>query len=200
MPKTITHELRLRARATSRSSAFLDADRAAWREARPDPRPAAAVVRLRCATWSAAFLDTAAGALRRAGRLRAAARHVGLAGRGRAAVAATRWPASRPIRRRFRRPPCRADGPGWPTTGCTDRRGRTGPGTTHCGSARGHDALRRVPAGSEAWCVFDNTASGAALAERRRARSPVAAVILVHGIARIDSSRFVERLKPIYHP
>jgi len=25
------------------------------------------------------------------------------------------------------------------------------------------DGLRRVPAGSEAWCVFDNTASGAAL-------------------------------------
>ena len=71
--------------------------------------------------------------------------------------------ASRPIRRRFLRPPCPG---GWP--GLVYYRLHGSPRTywssydaLRLGACA--DALRRVPPGAEAWCVFDNTASGAAL-------------------------------------
>ena len=85
--------------------------------------------------------------------------------RGRAASwRSSGWPASPPTRPWSRRPRSRAGGAAWCTTACTGRRGCTTRRTrtsTWTLSRAGSSGRRRSAA---VWCIFDNTALGAATA------------------------------------
>ena len=70
---------------------------------------------------------------------------------------------SRPIRHRCRKQPFPRVGRASHIFGCTDHRGSTGHDMTRTISRRLRRRVRDIATAEEVWCVFDNTASGAAI-------------------------------------
>ena len=95
----------------------------------------------------------------------------------------------RPIRRRCRMQACRRAGPASPIFGCTAHRASTGRDTTRTYIATLAATVRSIATAGEVWCVFDNTASGAAIENAWELRERVT------GTARLSDLHY--RLTPI---
>ena len=102
---------------------------------------------------------------------------------------------SRPIRHRCRQQPFPRAGRASPIFGCTAHHGSPGHDTTRTTSRRLRLTVRSIATAAEVWCVFDNTASGAAienaweLRERRDRRTAAWFGNAIDGSDRVQAVR-----------